>query len=723
MTLLSPLALLFGLFAAVPLILHLYQRRRKSVMWFSTNRFFTKSIIRSQRNLRLRHLLLLLLRVAACALLALALSRPILTWVGLAGGQGRRDLVILLDDSLSMGAGDSRFDRAKQIAIDTLYQLKAGDRAAVVTFTGRALGRETRSGAAFSPSPLRLMDQLRKLEPSSAAGDAHHAMVRAAKLFAHSEQRTRSMLIITDKQESDWRQGDWPQPPMPVGGLLVALDEPTRDNLTLDQAVLSQSAAVVGQPNLLRVKITNLRPSKQQADLVLLVDDVERTRRPIELLGRSPLVEQVPIVFDKPGEHRLVVRVDVADALPRDNDYFMAVNVSPRLPILLVDGGAAGGGRRTAGFFLRMAMLAVSADGDEVQADHVTPVDLPRVELEHYSVVLLSNVRELPLPQVERLETFVKSGGGLGIFLGDRIDTSFYNETLGAPSRPLGGLLPATINSVTQAGEAAGALHIVEAELDHPILQRFAGSLRSALGGVDVYRCFDVTPQRAWTLATMNRSLPLMVERAYGRGRVILFTTAPQPDWTNLPVRRVFIPLINRTVSYLAGSGPMDVGQEVGYELTLLRGGWDYQREVSVRRPDGELVQASVKLLGAEPIAYLPGEVVTEAGFYDMQTAGTEAHRAVRAVNVPRSESHPRVIEWASLPERTGRWQIDEAKADDALPGKLTQLLSEDRGGREVWDALLWIVLAIVLLEPLVAGWTGRKRDETAAPLSAEAIA
>jgi hypothetical protein len=720
MTLLSPLALLFGLFAAVPLILHLYQRRRKSVMWFSTNRFFTKSIIRSQRNLRLRHLLLLLLRVAACALLALALSRPILTWVGLAGGQGRRDLVILLDDSLSMNAGE-HFDQAKQIAMDTLYQLDAGDRAAVVTFTGRSLGRNTRTGTALSPSPMRVMDELRRLAPSRAAGDAHHAMVQAGRLFERSEQRTRSMLIITDKQESDWRQGDWPQPPMPVGGLLVTLGEPTRDNLTLDQAVLSQSAAIVGQPNLLRVKITNLRPNKQQADLVLLVDDVERTRRPIELLGRSPLIEQIPIVFDKPGEHRLVARIDIDDALPQDNDYYMAVNVSSRVPILLVDGGAAGGGRRTAGFFLRMAMLAVSADGDEVQADHITPVDLSRVELNHYSVVLLSNVRDMPIAQVERLEAFVKSGGGLGVFLGDQIDTGFYNQTLASPSRPLGGLLPATINSVTQAGEAEGALHIVEAELDHPILQRFAGALRSALGGVDVYRCFDVTPHRAWTLAAMNHGLPLMVERAYGRGRVVLFTTSPQPDWTNLPVRRVFIPIINRTVSYLAGSGTIDVGQEVGYELMLLRGGWDYQRQISVRRPDAEVIHASVKMLGVEPIAYLPGELVTEPGFYHMQTSDAQDHRALRAVNVPRSESQPRVIDFESLPQRAGRWQIDEAQADDALPGKLVQLLSEDRGGREVWDVLLWIVLAIVLLEPLVAGWTGRKREQDAPPL-AEAI-
>jgi hypothetical protein len=105
MTLLSPLALLFALAAAVPLLLHLYQRRRKILVLFSTNRFFTRSIVRSQRRLRLRRLLLLTLRMAACVLFALALARPILGLAGLAGaGAGNHDLVVLLDDSLSMQA-------------------------------------------------------------------------------------------------------------------------------------------------------------------------------------------------------------------------------------------------------------------------------------------------------------------------------------------------------------------------------------------------------------------------------------------------------------------------------------------------------------------------------------------------------------------------------------------------------------------------------------------
>jgi hypothetical protein len=74
------------------------------VIEFSTNRFFTASIIRSQRRLRLRRWLLLLLRMGICILLALALARPVSDWLGLTQA-GRRDLDPP-DDSLSMSAAD-----------------------------------------------------------------------------------------------------------------------------------------------------------------------------------------------------------------------------------------------------------------------------------------------------------------------------------------------------------------------------------------------------------------------------------------------------------------------------------------------------------------------------------------------------------------------------------------------------------------------------------------
>src|SRR5947199_2658833 len=107
LTFLSPLFLICVLSAATPLLIHLSPSRRTRTMRFSTTRFFTDQFLRSYRMSRLKEVLLLLCRMALCALLAIALARPIF----LPRGQeapigGSRAVVLVIDDSASMGYAD-----------------------------------------------------------------------------------------------------------------------------------------------------------------------------------------------------------------------------------------------------------------------------------------------------------------------------------------------------------------------------------------------------------------------------------------------------------------------------------------------------------------------------------------------------------------------------------------------------------------------------------------
>ena len=70
-------SLIFGsLLVGVPIVLHLIMRRKPKLLEFPALRFIQTRHDTNQRRLRLRHLLLLLLRMAIIALLAFALARP-----------------------------------------------------------------------------------------------------------------------------------------------------------------------------------------------------------------------------------------------------------------------------------------------------------------------------------------------------------------------------------------------------------------------------------------------------------------------------------------------------------------------------------------------------------------------------------------------------------------------------------------------------------------------
>src|ERR1051325_657304 len=134
MSFLSPFFLL-GLGAiAVPIVIHLIQRERKRVIKFPSLMFLQRIPYHSVRRRRIRHWFLLAMRAAAIALLAIAFSRPFFKQGSIAAGAstgGARELVVLLDQSASMGYGD-HWQRAQAEAIKVFDGLSGGDKGTLV---------------------------------------------------------------------------------------------------------------------------------------------------------------------------------------------------------------------------------------------------------------------------------------------------------------------------------------------------------------------------------------------------------------------------------------------------------------------------------------------------------------------------------------------------------------------------------------------------------------
>src|SRR5690242_2572605 len=124
---------------AIPVLVHLIQRERKRVIEFPSLMFVRRIPYQSVRRRRIRHWALLLLRAAAIALIVLAFARPF--WpqsaTAAAATAGAREIVVLLDQSASMGYGD-HFRRAQDAARAAVRGLAAGDRATLVLFAKNA---------------------------------------------------------------------------------------------------------------------------------------------------------------------------------------------------------------------------------------------------------------------------------------------------------------------------------------------------------------------------------------------------------------------------------------------------------------------------------------------------------------------------------------------------------------------------------------------------------
>ena len=109
---LAPMLLGGAALVAVPVVLHMMMRQKPVKREFPALRFLQARILANRRRLRLNHLLLLLARMAALVLLALAMARPVLRNAGwLADTEGPVAAALVFDTSPRMELREANVTR------------------------------------------------------------------------------------------------------------------------------------------------------------------------------------------------------------------------------------------------------------------------------------------------------------------------------------------------------------------------------------------------------------------------------------------------------------------------------------------------------------------------------------------------------------------------------------------------------------------------------------
>ncbi len=192
---LAPAFLALGVFVGVPLLVHLLRRRVTRVVDFPAVQYLARMQQAHQRDLRVRHRLLLLLRVLAVLALALAAARPLARWAGV--GHAPVAVALLVDNSMSSGRvheGTRVLDRLRTEARRVLDALDAGDRVWLVTADGRVTGG----------TPAAVRSALDQLQPLGGRGTWAAAATRALTLAASGAPRAPVVAWLTDGQRTAW---------------------------------------------------------------------------------------------------------------------------------------------------------------------------------------------------------------------------------------------------------------------------------------------------------------------------------------------------------------------------------------------------------------------------------------------------------------------------------------------------------------------------------------
>jgi hypothetical protein len=677
MSFLAPLFFL-GLGAiAVPIVVHLIQRERKRVIEFPSLMFVQRIPYQSVRRRRIRHWPLLLMRALAIALLVAAFARPFLQQgaAAIAAAGGAREVVVLLDQSASMGYGDY-FERAKDAARGVIDSLGAADRATLVLF-----GRNAEESMRATSDRGRLEAALGTARVTAGATRYGPALKLAESILTRSNAPRREAVLVSDFQKSGWsgaediRFGETMRlTPMSVAGSSVT-------NLAVPSVTFARGE-FSGQERITVTAGVSNKGGEPAANVPVTLEidghEIETVRANVAA-GASTSVSFAPFTLAEPTMRGSVKAG--SDPLPADNVFNFVVTPDRPVPVLVVDSGD----RDDSSFFLVKALGIGNTPA--FQVDTMPAARVAPGSLDNRAVVVLNDTMLPPGLAGGALKRFVERGGGLLVVAGERSawpqsETELLPAKIGAP-----------VDRLTGRGGTIGYL-----DYSHPAFEVFKAPRSGDFSAARVlrYRGLEVAPADR-VLARFDDGVAAAAERRVGNGRVIVFGTTLDDSWNDLALKPVYLPLVQQLVKYLARYEPPAAWQTVGQVVDVAN--------LLKSRADRVVITPSAERINIP--ASEPGLVeLAEQGVYEIRAAGNTTGRPDRiAVNLDPTESDLSPMDPTELVAAvTGRAADPAAQTASAADISVEEV--EKQQG--LWWYLLFAGLLLLAAEMVVSNLLSR---------------
>ena len=514
---------------------------------------------------------------------------------------------------------------------------------------------------------------------------------------------------------------------------LVRCVREARPNLAIKSLAPQSGVRAAGVEMWMSVTVANYGDAPARGITVQLEQDGDALPALVldDIPPRDEITHKFRVQFAGTGAHWLDASLP-ADAVSVDNHRYYACDLPAARPVLIVDGSRDGRGGR-------QLSLALAPGGNTRTGwqPHVEPAKFlaDAEKLNQQAAVCLLDVPLLADDELAALEKYVKGGGGVAFFVGANTDRGFYNERLFKNNK---GLFPVPLKLPTQLLDREGVSTPDVEVTEHPLFQVLAGRRNGFLPLVMVDYFYALqdgwqppTDGGAQVIARLRNGAPLVVEKKFGKGHVIVQLTklssgdTPLGRWTNWSLNPVFPVLANELVSYLAVAHDSDPVLNIGDNLVVSVEEGKYEPRFRFALPgksasnrstagesaaDAKAAAAAKSIVSSRPEITIEAtsanqrltaklENVTESGIYEVQLQPLNGplERRDFAVNVPDNEGD---LALTPTPDLTRQLAGIDYQMHDAADMVLD---SQQLAGFQMGDALLGSLVVMLLLEQLLA--------------------
>lgn len=689
MSFLSPLFLIAISAVGLPLIIHLLNLRRPQRVQFSTLAFFKELQKTTIRKIKVKRYLLLLLRLLAIACLAIVLARPFLP-PGLGSSinsQAPSLNAILIDNSISMsriGGKGPLMEQAKEIVQSIEESSKESDRFILQVTNGTAQ-YSTIIGHG------QLLRRVEEIEISSTGNYTNERIESLYKVLQDAPYENKRLFVISDGQRSQVSNNEVSEYENgAIASTFINLGEVEVQNTIISGLESSTNMIGAGLPVNLSVTVQNNGSNPIANQFVSL--EFEGTlvgQYSLSLDAATSRTFNFEVIPGKIGSSKGKVFIE-GDEFPEDNEFYFVIEVPETRKILWVKDPSTANNTLVS---YTGVMLEASGNNDAQLIYEEAETDLLGTsDIFEFDAIILDGVTEVPEFAFSNLLNFVQDGKGILFFPSENGDIRNYNSFLrqynaGSFEGVLGEY--SSFKSIAKGGEV---------QEDHPIFtglfeREETETLR--ITNPDIYYYYKIKPSNSpggFNILLLNNQDPLIREKRFGEGRLIVSAIGNNPGWSNFAVKPLYAPFYYRTLLYAASS------EEGGFSLHNLGNLFEWkgllEAEEAILKANDEIVIPETRITNSGVEITYPAEKWTPGWV----TVSDDEREYTVGVNLERKESD--FVQVMSEEQLEGFAYVDASE----LGGEsLENEIKASGFGKEIWSWFMLAGLFFLVIESLVS--------------------
>lgn len=669
---------LWALFAlAIPIIIHLFNFRKYKTLYFSSLKFIKHVDQQTRSTQKLKHLLVLCLRLLALACLIFAFAQPFIPAETSSGAGGKPVLAIYIDNSFSMtakGTEGELLSEAREMARKMINNASLETR--ILLNTNQMSGLEQRL-----ITKIEALERLDNIEPSPLVRKLDDVL-NWQRSYIDNESKTnqkvgtRQYVIFSDFQKASTNftglKEDKTSYYYPV-----LLSPQEKANIFVDSVWFSSPIQKIGQNNELNIRVVN--GGSEDLTNVEMHCEVDGIKRDVFLDIPANQKSTTVINYTEKSGGLKSGKITVNDKqLFWDDDYYFSYFVDNQTSILILNSEQSAAAVSQV-YNLEKFYKFQSIDQNAFTLDQLKNVDL----------VFLNGVNEIPSGMAENLISFAQSGGTIALFPGSKIETNSWNSFLRDLQLPQ---LGRTISSGTKIDKLI---------YDDPFFFGMFEKKKENLNLPAVTKAYQTIPQGKssfYELIRMQNGMPLFL-RSEGTLNTFLFAGSLDASFGTFTSDALFPSILLRIGEMSQRKSPiaLTIGKESYFPLFKKQNG---ETPIHLKSKTIDFIP-QIKQQGLINYISLSGQEALEvltAGTYDIMD---EKKEGILSLNYDRTESATDVFTKDEIVGSLEEQSLKNVSFSEIKEGQSLTKIDIEKPF-EYWKMFIILALLFVLSEMLV---------------------